>query len=282
MIPTMSPERFLLRRILTDTPMVDESAMRWLLSPIGEQAGESKWRKEMRANFKPQVDRMGDVAVIRVSGVLAQRPALEEIAWFGMEDMEALADAIDTAAKGSSAIVLDADSPGGFFTGGPELGQKVAETAKRMPVVSWTGGMMASLAYLACCQSTAIIATSSASVGSIGAYSVHVDTTKAMESMGVSVEVFKNKAGRFKAIGISGVSLTDEQRDHLQASVEKTFAVFHKAVQKGRPEVAEESMQGQTFRGSEAKKLGLVDAIGSLGYAVSYARKQAGTRQVSE
>lgn len=240
-------------------------------------AAEHPMLKQMRDKLRPQATMTSDgIAVLPVEGVLAHKPDVFEMAWFGMEDSGAVAQAVNDLARNQDVrgILLDVDSPGGFLTGGPEVAEAVKEASKRKPVCAWTGGMMASLAYWIGSAAPQVIASQSAIVGSIGVFTTHIDVSKLYEASGVKVEVIKNKEAAYKAIGAMGTALNDEQRAHLQERIQASFGEFKKAVKGSRPAVSDESMRGQVFSGSEAKRAGLVDRVGGIGLALSALRSQ--------
>lgn len=272
------PSRFL-HLLASDVPFIDPSALQHLIdSAAGIQAAEPARYAEMRKIFAPQAAHTADgIAVLRVSGTLGRRPHLFDLAYFGMEDTEAVQNAVEQVGldRRARALVLDIDSPGGFFSGGPELAAAVREVSQSKPVVAWTGGMATSLAYMLASQADLVVATESAAVGSIGAMSVFVDSSERAKAHGVKVEVFTNSAGKFKGMGVPGTSLTSDQRNNLQESVERSFTIFRDIVAARRPRIEPESMQGQKFYGAEASSRHLVDAVGSLSYAISLARSRA-------
>lgn len=264
-------------RLATDLPFLHEAYLSDILlrSGVNEtQVSEHPYLKERRKSVMPQIERIGDISVIPIVGALMRRPDFYEAAYGEAEDTDAVRSLVDTAAKDDSAgIVLDMDSPGGFYGGGPELAESIRMAAKTKPVVAWTGGMMASLAYWAGSQATEIVASRSATVGSIGVYIAAFDVSKLYEAHGVKVDLFKNKEGTFKAAGLPGTSLSDMQKEHFQNRAQAGFDEFRSAVLAKRPGVPPEAMRGQTFSGAEAQKVGLVDSIGSKSFAIARARK---------
>jgi ClpP class serine protease len=157
--------------------------------------------------------------------------------------------------------------------GTPELADAVAAAGKRVPIVAYTSGLMASAAYWVGSQASAIVASRSARVGSIGVYAAITDLSGLYASMGVKVEVFKNSEASLKAMGVPGTSLSDDQRAHLRSDVQATFDEFKATVSAARPRVSIDSMRGQTLSGQAAVKAGLVDHIGSLADAIAIARR---------
>jgi signal peptide peptidase SppA len=246
-----------------------------LLQPLA--AEPDSWRKA-RQNFAPKTSVEGGVGILEISGVLAYRPDLGDMIFDGFEDSSEVLSAFHRleADPETKAIVLDVNSPGGFSVGGAEIADAVHGSAK--PTVAWVGGMMCSLAYWVGSQAKAVIATRSAMVGSIGAYVSVVDYHRMLANAGIEVKVFRNKEGAFKAAGMPGAAITDEHAAEFTRQAQRTFDVFRADVLRVRNGVPEEAMQGQVFDGQQAKRQGLVDALGDLDYARSVARRLARIR----
>lgn len=264
----------LLTRLWTDTPFILEGALVALLRGADPQAAEHPYFKGMREKLKPAAEMFGNLSVIPVFGALAQRPDPFEQALGIVEDTGAIRALVDASAANEEVggILLNVDSPGGFYTGGPELADSIKAASKRKPVMAWSGGTMASLAYLAASQATVVTASRSANVGSIGVYTTFWDVSKLFDAAGVKVELFKNAEGALKAIGLPGTSLSEEQRKHLQDRTQALFGEFRKTVLASRPGVPDSAMQGQTLSGQEAKRAGLIDGIGGMDYALGMLR----------
>lgn len=206
----------------------------------------------------PCPETVNGVCVIPVVGVIANRiPSIFKA--FGFCDCSEVADWVETAINDASVkrIVLDVDSPGGTVSGVMELAALVANSPKQIDV--FTGGMCCSAAYWIACGARSITATPSADVGSIGVYTAFTDTSLMAQMMGVAVEVFRS--GKYKGAGIPGTSLSDDQKALIQAEVDALATMFKSAVTTARPQVADETMQGQSFLGIVAAENRLVDAI---------------------
>jgi ClpP class serine protease len=117
------------------------------------------------------------------------------------------------------------------------------------------------------------VATSSSVVGSIGVISTYADYTEFLAKAGVKVETFTNKEGVFKSAGSMGNPLNDTQRAEIQSRIDGIFREFKSAVLAKRPQVSDDTMRGQVVYGKDAKKLGLIDAIGDFSYARSVLKK---------
>jgi signal peptide peptidase SppA len=207
--------------------------------------------------------------------VLAYRPDIGELFFDGFEDSAEIASTFQSLEKNpeTKAIVLNVNSPGGFSVGGAEIADAVHGSSK--PTVSWVGGMMCSLAYWIGSQANAVISTRSAMVGSIGAYVSVVDFHRMLENAGIEVKVFRNKEGTYKAAGMPGAPISDEHAAEFTRQAQRSFDVFRADVLKARNNVPASVMQGQVFDGAEAKRNGLVDALGDLSYAKAVARRLA-------
>ncbi|MFM7102570.1 MAG: hypothetical protein ACKO3N_15530, partial [Verrucomicrobiota bacterium] len=146
----MKPHPSLIRRFLSDYPFLSDAGLLALMAgPAALQAAELPYLKKLREDLRPKAVVSGDVAIVPISGTLGRRPDVIDLLYFGMEDTEVLLEEFSQAAANPwvRGILLDVDSPGGFLTGGPELADAVRRTSTRKPVVAWTGGSMASLAY---------------------------------------------------------------------------------------------------------------------------------------
>lgn len=266
-------------RSIEEPAFVNSGALlAWIVAtsqPDAIRLAEHPGMQRMRDALKPKAEILGGVAVLPIDGILARKPDPWEMAFYGVEDSSAVLDMVNEAASNPDVkgILLSIDSPGGYLTGGPEIAQAVKAAAKEKPVVAWTGGSMASLAYWIGSQASEVISSPSASVGSIGVYMALADFTKAYEAMGIKVDVIKNKEGTFKAAGLPGTAMTPDQRSHFESKVQASFSEFSRSVKSARPDATAESMQGQTFNGREAKAAGLVDRVGDKSFALGVLRQ---------
>jgi hypothetical protein len=104
----------------------------------------------------------------------------------------------------------------------------------------------------------------SGQVGSIGVFSMHVDTTAAEEAEGVKVTIVK--AGKYKAENME--PLTDAAREAMQQQVDTYYDTFVADVAKGRgvaPKVVRETYgEGRVVLAKDALAAGMVDRIATL------------------
>ena len=237
--------------------------------------GEAPWANKLRESLKPTVsiDHSG-IATVPIHGTLAHSPDLIDMLYYGVTDSQHVVDMINkcNSDKSVKGVLLDVNSPGGMVMGGADIADAVAQIDK--PKVACTSGMMASLGYMIGSQCDKVVSTRNAVVGSIGAVSSFTDFSRMVENAGVKVHTFVNKEATVKGMGIPGTGLNDTHKAYLQERVQSAFDNFKASVLSKRPNVPETAMKGQTYYGHEAKKVGLVDALGNMEFAKSMLREK--------
>jgi signal peptide peptidase SppA len=196
--------------------------------------------------------------VIPIVGVIGKGLSpLERM--MGSSDVDSVSEAIDKMAVNPSVqrIAFHVSSPGGTVTGVEELANKIR--GLKVPTMAYTDSEMASAAYWISSAADRVVASPSATVGSIGVYMAIPDFSKAAEMQGIKMVVIKS--GKFKGAGIEGTSLSADQVENLQASVDSIHADFKAAVVQKRKMVKAETMEGQTFSGKQAAQVGLVTGL---------------------
>ncbi len=204
-----------------------------------------------------------EIAVISVHGVVGKR-----VGWLAKSSGALDVDDVERAITESVAndnvkgILLHVDSPGGTTTGVPEIAQLIADSSEEKPIVAFCDRLMASAAYWMSAGCEAIYAAPSAQVGSIGVYMAWLDSSRAFEMNGFKAELVKR--GKFKAMGLQGTSITDEQRAYLEDRVQSVYEWFTSFVTEHRTGVPADAMEGQTMYAAEARDSGLIDKVGSM------------------
>lgn len=198
------------------------------------------------------------IAAIHVLGPLGKNLSKIEQSCGATGFEQIRADYATAIAGGAKGILLKFDSPGGTVQGTPELAEFIA--SKPLPTVAYTEDMMASAAYYLAAGADAIVATTSAEVGSIGVYIPWMDYSQQLADEGLRPDPIVNKEGDLKALGFTG-SLSAEQRAYLQTRVDEDFADFKAHVLKHR-NVKDEAMRGQTLSGRNAVETNLIDMQG--------------------
>jgi signal peptide peptidase SppA len=201
------------------------------------------------------------LATIPIHGVVGNRLGTIEKSCgaVGVEDIsnDLQSALVDPSVK---AILLDINSPGGTVTGVPELANEIAFAATKKPIYGFTDGQMASAAYWIGSSARWLYASQSADIGSIGVYLPWIDQSAAYAMEGLKVDLIKNSGGTYKGAGFPGTSLTEDQRDQLQDSVDHIFLMFAEHVMSNR-KINEEALRGQTFMGDHAAAMNLIDGV---------------------
>jgi len=232
----------------------------------GQQADDSKPPEPYRVE--------GGVAVVEMRGVMGRHLSQLAMECGGCDVdrvMDALAEADEDPA--ARAVVLLVDSPGGSVAGIAEAARRVREMRKFCVAVA--PDLCASAAYWIASQADALYVGETACVGSVGVYCALLDSSERYAREGYRVDVFRS--GENKGAGIPGTSLTDAQREQLQAEVDSLASIFKRAVKNARPAVADDLLDGRTLTGEAAVEAGLADAVGNLADAIADAAETANT-----
>jgi signal peptide peptidase SppA len=207
-------------------------------------------------------DRAGSVAVIRMDG-----PMMKHKSKFGgvstIETRQAIRIALID--EKVSSILMVVDSPGGSVAGTPELANEVKSADAKKPTYCFIEDCGASAAYWVASQARKIFTTLTSQIGSIGVISIVEDTSKQAEMQGVKVHVIST--GEMKGAFTPGTEVTEEQLTYLQSIVDAINVQFKGTVAEGRQMAMKDLnaiADGRMYMASDAKKLGLVDAIQSL------------------
>jgi protease-4 len=171
------------------------------------------------------------------------------------------------------AIVLRVNSPGGSGFASEQIYRELKSAGAVKPVVVSMGGYAASGGYYIAAASNHIFAEPTTVTGSIGVFGLQFNFEDIARTNGITTDSvttttplttlfspFKRKSDADLAI--------------LQKAVDKFYDDFLKGVSDGRnipvPQV-NEIAQGRIWSGIEAQKVRLVDEVGGLRSAVSYA-----------
>lgn len=206
-----------------------------------------------------EIDKRG-IAHIHVFGVLGPKLTKLEKAC-GTTDYGELSEELAEARENARGVMLHIDSPGGYAQGNMEAAYALAETARAMPVVAHTDGMMCSAAYAIGVGASSIFATPSADVGSIGVIIPLVDRSGQWEQQGIKPAYITHTGGDLKDAGYPP-SFTQEHIEFFQTLVDDTFGLFRAHVLNHR-DVSAEAMRGQYFMAERAQSENLIDEVGS-------------------
>ena len=179
--------------------------------------------------------------------------------------------------KDVKAVVLRVDSPGGSVLASEEIYRElVALRGAGKPVVVSMSGYAASGGYYISAPADEIWASPATITGSIGIFAIIPTVDRTLGKVGVSVD----------GVGTTPLSgqlridrpLGEEARALLQSTVSRGYSEFLERVANGRKKTRDEVdqiAQGRVWAGTDARRLGLVDQIGSFNDAAKAAARRA-------
>ncbi len=206
------------------------------------------------------------VATIPVRGELVNRGSwLNSLS--GLTSYDALKGALQAAASDPRVerVVLDIDSPGGEAAGAMETAAEVRALTRFKPVTAYVNSMAASAAYAIAAGAGDIVASPSATVGSIGVVWLHMDRSQSYMKRGVTPTLLH--AGAFKVDGNSLSPLEPVARARIQSQIEDVYDLFLDSVAKHRPKLGRDGArqtEAGIFLGKKAVDAGLADRVGDI------------------
>ncbi|MBD2361900.1 signal peptide peptidase SppA [Anabaena minutissima FACHB-250] len=178
--------------------------------------------------------------------------------------------------KNVKAVVLRINSPGGSATASEVMQREVRLTRQIKPVVVSMGDVAASGGYWIASDSNRIFAEPNTITGSIGVFGVLLNGQKLANDNGITWDSVKT--ARYADSQTFARPKSPQELALYQRSVDRIYNLFLNKVAQGRklPEQkVAEIAQGRVWSGVAAKQIGLVDEIGGLNAALTYAAKQA-------
>jgi signal peptide peptidase SppA len=207
-------------------------------------------------------ERVGSTAVVPLEGTLLKKASwLDAVSGFSsLSDFEIAFNNAESDPT-ISRILVYVDSPGGTVDGTEEAAQLVSSSSKE--VVAAISGLCCSGAYWIASHADAIYALSSTAViGSIGVYMMHIDQSVSDQQEGLKVTFIS--AGKYKTMGNVHEPLSETANTRLQALVNEAYDLFTKDVATFRNLDINKSdawANGNVFRANEALELGLIDGV---------------------
>ena len=175
------------------------------------------------------------------------------------------------------AIVLRVNSPGGSAAASEEIQRELRLTMAAKPVVVSMGTVAASGGYWISTYSNRIYAEPTTITGSIGVFGLFIDVQKLAGNLGLTWDAVKT--GKMADMLTISRPKTPEELEVFQKMVDWIYNEFTAKVAEGRKldiDRVREIAQGRVWSGAEARKLGLVDEVGGLGDAITFAASKAG------
>jgi protease-4 len=188
---------------------------------------------------------------------------------------KALRDArLDTSIK---AIVFRVNSPGGSALASDVMWREVLLAKAAKPVVVSMGDVAASGGYYISCAANRIFAQPNTITGSIGVFGLIPNAQKALsEKLGITIDTVNTN--KHSDVGTILRAASTDEYYYIQKSVEDIYDVFITKVAEGR-NISKNNVdsigQGRVWSGTDALKIKLVDEIGGINDAITYAAKLA-------
>ncbi len=180
-----------------------------------------------------------------------------------------------------SAVVLRIDSPGGSATASDLIWRETVRLHK--PLIASMSDVAGSGGYYIAMGAKKIIAAPGTLTGSIGVIGGKLVTRGLHEKLGMNTEVISRGANSGSLS--SNQAFTPEERKAWTVLLQETYRQFVGKAAEGRKmpyNKLEALAQGRVYTGQMAKKLGLIDSLGTLKDAVAAAKVAAGLKADAE
>lgn len=171
-------------------------------------------------------------------------------------------------AKGSKAVVLNINSPGGSPVQSDLIWQEIRYQKQKHPekkVYAVIGDTGASGAYYIASAADEIYVNPSSLVGSIGVIMPNYDLEGLTQKLGVKDRTMTS--GQYKDILSMTRPMTEQEKAHVQAMLQNVHQHFIDAVKTGRGKRLKNNpdlFSGLFWTGEQAIQLGLADKEGSI------------------
>ncbi len=162
-------------------------------------------------------------------------------------------------------VLFVIDSPGGAVAPSIEISQAIKRLAAKKPVVAYAAGTMASGSYYSAIWAKKIYANPGSLVGSIGVIFEVPVIKGVLDKVGISPEVVK--MGKYKEVGTPFRPWKDFEKEEIKKVIASTYDMFVKDVCKARGlryEDKEKFADAHIFTAAQAKKVGLIDEVGTI------------------
>ncbi|MCQ2094738.1 MAG: signal peptide peptidase SppA [Bacteroidaceae bacterium] len=188
-----------------------------------------------------------------------------------IKDLKELADDDDI-----KAVVLRVNSPGGSAFASEQIWHQVKNIKAKKPIIVSMGGYAASGGYYISCAADWIVAEPTTLTGSIGIFGMFPEASELInDKLGLKFATVKTH--EYGDFGDISRPMNDNERTALQAYINNGYELFTKRCADGRG-ISQDSIkvigEGRVWTGVHAKKIGLVDQLGSLDDAIAVAKKK--------
>lgn len=178
------------------------------------------------------------------------------------------------------AVVLRINSPGGSSLASDIIYREVVLTKKVKPIIASMSDVAASGGYYIAMACDTIVAHPNTITGSIGVFGVLPNIQPLLaDKLGITVD--RVSTGKFSDLPTITRALSPYEKQQMQLEVNDIYADFTSKAAAGRHMPVERLRRiasGRVWSGSEGKKIGLVDVLGSYEDALKIAASRAHLR----
>jgi protease-4 len=175
------------------------------------------------------------------------------------------------------AVVLRINSPGGSSLASDIIYREVVLTKKVKPIIASMSDVAASGGYYIAMACDTIVAHPNTITGSIGVFGVLPNIQPLLaDKLGITVD--RVSTGKFSDLPTITRALSPYEKQQMQLEVNDIYADFTSKAAAGRHMPVERLRRiasGRVWSGSEGKKIGLVDVLGSYEDALKIAASRA-------
>lgn len=195
----------------------------------------------------------------------------------GIDSEDISEDLLDIADNDKiKAVVLRINSPGGSAYGSEQIWKAVSVVKSKKPIVVSMGDYAASGGYYIACNTDRIFAQPTTLTGSIGIFGIFPNIGGLTDKLGIK---FDNvKTNKYSDFGATYRPMNTEERAILQRYINNGYELFTKRCAEGRNmniDSLKAIAEGRIYSGTDAMRLGLVDEMGGLEEAITFAAKKA-------
>ena len=226
------------------------------------------------------------LSLFAVSAFAADRPDILEIMTIRgvIDDYRDVQKAVEEINDNPrvKGVLLVVDSPGGGVLASSAIYEELSKL--KVPVVGWCDNICASGGmYVLMAPSVKFIGVRSTTIsGSIGVVMSVTKFSRLLDWAKVDATTFKS--GKFKAAGDPTQPMTEEERGHLQETIDVLAQRFYALVAKSRPKITEaqwaDIKTAKIFFGEDGVKIGLVDQVMTLDEATKKAKELSGSKLI--
>ena len=236
---------------------------------------------EMLTGGKPSetTDKKQKIAVVYAVGTIMEGKSSSSVFGESVLGSKTLTAALRKAAENQkvAAVVLRIDSPGGSATASDLIWRETVRMQK--PLIASMGDVAGSGGYYIAMGANKIYAEPGTLTGSIGVLGGKVVLKGLFDKLGLNTEVISRGANSGSMSATQ--SFTPEERRMWTDLLQDVYHQFVDKAAKGRKmsyEKLEALAQGRVYSGQTAKKIGLVDELGTLHDAIAAAKTAAGLK----